>query len=106
MSPEEARRQVAEGKTIVVHMKRDAEIVRWAKEENLYVRIDRRSRWGNPYQIGRHGSREDVCQLFREKRLPYLLTEIDSLRGKVLGCWCAPQQCHGDDLARAANSKD
>jgi len=26
------------------------------------------------------------------------------LRGKVLGCWCAPKLCHGHVLAEAANS--
>jgi hypothetical protein len=26
------------------------------------------------------------------------------LRGKVLGCWCAPMACHGAVLARIANS--
>ena len=25
------------------------------------------------------------------------------LRGKRLGCWCAPKPCHGDILARIAN---
>lgn len=24
------------------------------------------------------------------------------LRGKVLGCWCAPKMCHGDVLAELA----
>lgn len=22
--------------------------------------------------------------------------KIEALRGKKLGCWCAPKQCHGD----------
>jgi len=25
------------------------------------------------------------------------------LKGKVLGCWCHPKECHGDVLARIAN---
>jgi hypothetical protein len=43
----------------------------------------------------------------------YLLTRPDllrdlkaELRGKVLGCWCKPAECHGDVLARYANSTE
>jgi hypothetical protein len=25
------------------------------------------------------------------------------LRGKILGCWCAPLPCHADILAEVAN---
>jgi len=27
------------------------------------------------------------------------ITDLSSLRGKVLGCWCVPKACHGDVLA-------
>ncbi len=43
----------------------------------------------------------------------YLLTRPDLLRdlkaelqGKVLGCWCKPAKCHGDVLARYADSAE
>lgn len=32
-----------------------------------------------------------------------LLADLHELKGKVLGCWCAPKQCHGDVLAELAN---
>lgn len=27
------------------------------------------------------------------------------LKGKILGCWCAPLPCHGDTLAELANGE-
>lgn len=33
-----------------------------------------------------------------------LQTELEFLRGKQLGCWCAPETCHGDILAELANA--
>jgi hypothetical protein len=35
---------------------------------------------------------------------PSLLAKLDTLRGKVLGCWCSPEACHGDILATALES--
>jgi Domain of unknown function (DUF4326) len=31
---------------------------------------------------------------------PQLMAALDELVGKTLGCWCAPQPCHGHVLAR------
>ena len=28
------------------------------------------------------------------------------LRGKTLGCWCAPKPCHGDVLLEIANERE
>jgi hypothetical protein len=36
---------------------------------------------------------------------PDLLARLPELRGKVLGCWCHPEQCHGDTLAELANTE-
>jgi hypothetical protein len=35
---------------------------------------------------------------------PELLMRLPELKGKVLGCWCAPEACHGDILSELANS--
>lgn len=70
------------------------------------VYIGRPSRWGNPYRAGRDGSRDEVIRKFELYLLetPDLLSAVQSdLRGKVLGCWCAPKRCHGDVLAAYAN---
>ena len=62
--------------------------------------IGRGSKWGNPYIIGKDGTREEVINKYREyvlskQELIGALTELD---GKVLGCFCVPQRCHGEVL--------
>ena len=37
---------------------------------------------------------------------PELLEAVSELRGRRLGCWCAPQPCYGDVLAELANHSD
>jgi len=76
------------------------------KREKFDVYIGRPSKWGNPFQIGPDGNREEVI----EKHLKWLLNQPElvkqckeELKGKVLGCWCAPKACHGDTLAKIAN---
>ena len=32
-----------------------------------------------------------------------LPSQLYELKGKVLGCYCKPQRCHGDFLAREVN---
>jgi hypothetical protein len=34
---------------------------------------------------------------------PDLMARLPELKGKVLGCWCAPEACHGDILSEFAN---
>lgn len=68
-----------------------------------------RSKFANPYAVGRDGSRADVCRLYiaHLKRNPHLVRDARvELRGKVLGCWCKPQACHADTLAAIANGED
>lgn len=84
--------------TTVVHCKRD--------KYNLaiYVYIGRPSKWGNPFLIGRDGTREEVVEKYRDYlHSSGLIKDIYELKDKVLGCWCHPQLCHGDVLAEEAN---
>jgi hypothetical protein len=84
--------------TLVVH----------CKLSKYDVYIGRPSIWGNPFQIGKDGTREEVLEKYRTwlKSKPDLLRMIKrELRGKVLGCWCKPKACHGDVLAALANSE-
>jgi hypothetical protein len=77
--------------TKVVHCKRS--------EFDIY--IGRGSKWGNPYIIGRDGTREEVVGKYRHyivMRRKDLLNSLEELKGKRLGCWCAPKLCHGDVL--------
>ena len=76
--------------------------------KNGAVRIDRRTKWGNPYRIGKHGTREEVIALYRIELWRRIregevsLEELAALHGKTLACHCAPLPCHGEVLARAA----
>lgn len=62
--------------------------------------IGRPSKWGNPFTIGRDGTREDVVRKYAEwiVNQPDLLRDLHELRGRTLVCWCAPQMCHGHVL--------
>lgn len=63
--------------------------------------------FGNIFEIGRDGTREDVIRKYRAwvYTQPHLLEAARrTLKGKVLGCWCSPQACHGDVLAEIANT--
>lgn len=63
------------------------------------------SEWGNPFKIGKDGTREEVMVKYRAWLLGNLelLKKVPELKGKILGCWCAPEACHGDILAELAN---
>lgn len=70
------------------------------KKSAYDVYIGRPSKWGNPFVIGKDGSRGDVIRKFEEWGAQNGLREAAQreLKGKVLACWCAPQACHGDVL--------
>lgn len=81
----------------VVHCKRE--------DVGPFIYIGRGSKWGNPFKIGVHGSREEVIMKYAEWLLtqPELLDALPELRGQNLGCYCAPEPCHGDILLELAN---
>jgi len=104
MTLKEIQAAVRAGQTVVIkkyHRKARA----WAESEGLYVPVHRPSKWGNPFRIGRDGTRDEVCEKYADwlQGQPDLLADIGELRGRVLGCYCAPDRCHGDELARLAN---
>lgn len=70
-----------------------------APEDGVY--IGRGSPYGNPYVIGKHGTREEVIRLFEIHVLPKL--DVSQLRGKHLVCFCKPAACHGDLILKKAN---
>jgi hypothetical protein len=106
---------MAEGR--VVHLKR----------EPYDVRIDRATRWGNPFKLGASPTspltpeeeRTLVINRYREwattsqdGRARWVREHVHELRGKTLGCWCAPSGgvtakdtpwcCHGQVLLELA----
>jgi hypothetical protein len=67
------------------------------------------SKWHNPYSAKNCKSVTEACTRFKEYiyTQPILLSSIHELKGKRLGCWCksSPSKlCHGDILAKLANS--
>jgi hypothetical protein len=72
------------------------------------VYVGRPSRWGNPFVIGRHGTRDEVIAKYRAWVLakPGLMAALDELRGKNLVCWCAPERCHADVLLELCGGSD
>jgi uncharacterized protein DUF4326 len=78
------------------------------------VYIGRPSPWGNPFShkpsnvpgITLVASLEEALERYEEWLIeqPELVERVrQELKGKVLGCWCAPKPCHGHILARIAN---
>lgn len=82
------------------------------KRERYDVYIGRPSKWGNPFALAKAEDaaedrtlRADLLVKYEEwlRTQPQLLASLHELRGKTLGCWCAPRLCHGDVLARLAD---
>lgn len=85
--------------------------------EPFDVYIGRPSKWGNPYThlIGikntiHVSSIEEAVKLY-EEWIEWKLEcnpekyDLDELRGRVLGCYCAPGPCHGYVLAKLCDEE-
>ena len=91
--------------TVVVHFRR----------EPYDIYIGRPSVWGNPYSR-KQGTRAQFQVSSRAEAIeryeahvrgsPELLRSLRELRGKRLGCWCAPKPCHGDVLVKLVGELD
>jgi hypothetical protein len=77
------------------------------KKEPYDIYIGRPSKWGNPFAIGKDGTREEVIQKYEDYILnsPDLINDLKELKGKILGCWCHPQKCHGDVLKKLCENE-
>lgn len=71
------------------------------------VYIGRSTKWGNPFIIGKDGTRAQVLKKYRD----WLATQPElqraaqrELAGYNLVCHCSPQACHGDILLKLANT--
>lgn len=85
-----------------------ADLQQWLKDPNhVYIGRDmthyvpgaKASKWANPFTIKKYGI--DKClEMYHQYLLnnPQLLSSLNELRGKVLGCWCVEPdnyKCHG-----------
>jgi hypothetical protein len=81
------------------------------RHEKCDVRVDRRSKWGNPFVMAEDtpAERDRVVEAYRRwlwqeiKTGKVDLIELAQLGDKRLGCWCKPKSCHAEVLLRAAD---
>ena len=68
------------------------------------VYVGQPSKWGNPFVIGRDGTRDKIIAKYRAwtVRQPTLLAALNELHGEYLVCWCAPEHCHAEVLVELA----
>jgi hypothetical protein len=81
-------------------------------QKSRYPKKD--SKWANPFKISKTQTREDVLELYKKYIISRLedpkdqeitYEELKKLRGKKLGCWCAPEDCHADILVTLSSKK-
>lgn len=76
------------------------------------VKVDRSTRWGNPFRIGAEMSREQSVARFRAycaaaEQRPFREAVRTQLQGRNLACWCPlDQPCHADVLLEIAERPD
>jgi hypothetical protein len=92
--------------TTVVNVRIHGEAIEEAKRAGLYVAAYRPYYWGNPFVIGKDGTRDEVIAMYeaRLRKSPKMMKRLPELKGKVLGCFCVPLlRCHAEVLARLAD---
>ena len=79
-------------------------------DRSKVIPIDRRSIFGNPFKVGKDGTREEVIRKYKKyfyrriqedtkfKAAVYKLKSetLGCIECMGLGCWCTPLPCHGD----------
>lgn len=92
----------------------------WRMPPNT-VKVDRTTRWGNPFAVGPGRTQEKCVDLFKkllagyvaivgkpsykelQAYLAFAKANISDLHGKNLACWCKPgTPCHADVLLEVA----
>lgn len=64
------------------------------------------SQFANPFKIGKDGDRDTIIQKYETYLREKLSNNNDfkhdllALKGKTLGCWCKPENCHGDVILK------
>ena len=86
--------------TTVDHVKK------YKGKDGIY--IGRPTIFGNPFVIGKDGTRAEVIEKYREYVLsrPDILKLIPTLKNRVLTCFCKPLACHGNVLAELADKEE
>ena len=71
----------------------------------FYIPGTTKSKWCNPYAAKKYGL--DKCLVMYEEyvRNSSLYDDLLELDGKILGCFCHPNKCHGDVLIKLLKEK-
>jgi hypothetical protein len=99
----ERKAEVLSGKTVHANQQRDKNLIQWAEKEGLAVRVDRGSKFGNPFILGDDGDRDTVCDAYENSYLPNkpsILKALPTLKGRVLICHCYPERCHAQGIIK------
>lgn len=62
------------------------------------------SKWRNRFSVKKYGL-EEALRLYEEYVRENLWDDLHELKGMTLGCWCKPNDCHGDVLVRLYREK-
>lgn len=100
---EERKAMVESGKTVVANSERDKNLIQWAEKKGIAVRVDRSSKYGNPFILDDDGDRDAVCDAYENHYLPHkpsIKKQSAFFKAKVLICHCYPKRCHAESLAK------
>lgn len=70
------------------------------------ILVDRTTKFGNPFVIGKDGDRATVIAKHKawfDGQPKLVRAAKEELAGYNLVCWCAPEACHADHLLKVAN---
>lgn len=90
----------------------DSPVVVNKKSQAYDVYIGRGSKWGNPFRIDYSTgyTRDKVIEMYREYMLQciseghFTFDDFRELANKKLGCYCYPNNCHGNVLVEIFNT--
>jgi hypothetical protein len=106
-----AVRHPVKPRTEVINLNDVSDLNEWMQDpDNIYIGRSNKhhnikaSKWLNPFTINDWGA--EIClQKYEQylKNSPELVSSLGELKNKRLGCYCAPNACHGGILMKLLN---
>ena len=117
---------MSKGKVVNIHKCKDKDVIYIGRPRKASSAYQWGTHWGNPFSHLRPSpidcvqveTREEAVESYRlwlneqayldvePYRRNWINDHVHELRGKTLGCYCAPDSCHGDVLLEFANRKE
>ena len=85
--------------------------VGFCAHDAVNIKIDRSNPLGNPFKIGIDGTRDEVCDKYRDwlpsayhtdarvrRAIDNIAHHVSAGRSVNLQCWCHPKRCHGSEI--------